>query len=91
MSVCYGSIAKRFHDSAVSQSGVNIKQPLSVQSKRRDRRRVTLLCVVLVVVFSVCWLLFHVVKITKLTAYINLPVSRVEEILLWQNTSSEKM
>ena len=75
MSVCYGLIAKRFHDTALDRSGVRVKQSQSFRAKRDDRRRVTLLCVALVVVFSVCWLLFHVVEITKLTHHLDLTVS----------------
>ena len=83
MSVCYGFIVAKFRGTVVT-----IKKPsgngLDTQQKGSgdaDRRRVTIMCISLVVVFFVSWLLFHIVQITLQLQYFLLSVRDSKQLI----------
>ena len=73
MSVCYGLIVRKFRNTAMEQSGISRKM-LQKNSADGDRRRLTIMCVALVAVFTVCWFLYHMVEIVRQYSYFSLTV-----------------
>ena len=64
MSICYGLIVRKFRNTAMEQSGISRKMSQK-NSADGDRRRVTIMCIALVAVFTVCWFLYHMVEIVR--------------------------
>ena len=73
MSICYGLIVKKFRNTAVEQSGISRKMSQK-NSADGDRRRVTIMCIALVSVFTVCWFLYHMVEIVRQYSHFSLTV-----------------
>ena len=73
MSVCYGLIVKKFRSTAMEQRGISRKMSQK-NSADGDRRRLTIMCVALVAVFTVCWFLYHMVEIVRQYYHFSLTV-----------------
>ena len=66
MSVCYGLIIHRFLNRTIDEPSSSGKQNKS-KGFTKERKKVTQLCVALVITFFLCWILFHAVQLAKLS------------------------
>ena len=73
MSICYGLIVRKFRNTAMEQTSISRKMSQK-NSADGDRRRVTIMCVALVAVFTVCWFLYHMVEIVRQYSHFSLTV-----------------